>query len=86
MHSISPRFSVDIHDFLKSLRAGLIVLFSTFIAGAMGNITPILQTGSLDIHMILNSCFIAGVTAVIDLIRRYVTDYSRNDVILQEAP
>lgn len=84
MQSISPRFSIDTQDFLKSIRAGSISFLSAFLAGALGSLSPLLQGGNYDLKVILNACFIAGITSVIDLIRRWNIDYTRNDVILQE--
>ena len=85
MFSTSPFGKINYIDIYKSTRAGALVLVSTFGSAFVGAAPVAIQNGLFDPKLIFQACFIAGATAILDLIRRALTDYSApQNVIITE--
>lgn len=77
MKSTSSLFSFNKIDVLKSIRTALMTAVSTFATAAIMAGQTQITSGMFDSKQLGATCLIAGLTAVLDLVRRSLTDYTK---------
>ena len=76
--SFSKFFQIDWVDIGKSVRAGLLAGVGAFVAGITGALPTVDLTEAINNPRSAAAFLVlAGVTALFDLIRRALTDYSK---------